>query len=70
MKEWRSERVQLRVTPTMRKHFSASAGAVGTSVSDFMMVAALLLESKVKTSGEYLKLKAQVLEEYDWDVVL
>ena len=63
MKVDKSKRLSIRVTPKVKKHFDGVAAALGTNLSDMLVVGGMLVENRAKTSVQYLKVKAQAFEE-------
>jgi len=59
----KTKRVSIRVAPKVKKHLDGVAAALGTNLSDLLVVGGMLIECRAKTSAQYLKLKAAALEE-------
>lgn len=59
----KTKRLSIRVTPKVKAHFDGLAAALGTNLSDMLVVGAMLVEGRAKTSVQYQKVKASAFEQ-------
>ena len=59
--ENKSKAFGVRATPSVRKHIKAQAAALGTTVSDMLVVSAFVLGQQVKGPSDYMRVKAELM---------